>query len=159
MGPTWGRQDLGGSHVGPMNLAIRDKSRLCPLAKRRCSVNSFQYVLSMLHNYIVFMIHTNRYFMFIWISVWYINLALRLIFENAFPKKSGKSIVLNVQITVDQRYTLLGGLDIWRCPSIITHFSLVIKSQYANGGEWAGNWTCIVQNALCIQINNTSPYL
>ena len=24
MGPTWGRQDPGGSHVGPMNLAIRD---------------------------------------------------------------------------------------------------------------------------------------
>ena len=23
MGPTWGRQDQGGSHVGPMNLAIR----------------------------------------------------------------------------------------------------------------------------------------
>ena len=22
MGPTWGRQDPGGSHVGPMNLAI-----------------------------------------------------------------------------------------------------------------------------------------
>ena len=24
MGPTWGRQDPGGPHVGPMNLAIRD---------------------------------------------------------------------------------------------------------------------------------------
>ena len=24
MGPTWGRQDPGGTHVGPMNLAIRD---------------------------------------------------------------------------------------------------------------------------------------
>ena len=24
MGPTWGRQDPGGLHVGPMNLAIRD---------------------------------------------------------------------------------------------------------------------------------------
>ena len=23
MGPTWGRQDPGGTHVGPMNLAIR----------------------------------------------------------------------------------------------------------------------------------------
>ena len=23
MGPTWGRQDPGGVHVGPMNLAIR----------------------------------------------------------------------------------------------------------------------------------------
>ena len=23
MGPTWGRQDPGGPHVGPMNLAIR----------------------------------------------------------------------------------------------------------------------------------------
>ena len=22
MGPTWGRQDPGGTHVGPMNLAI-----------------------------------------------------------------------------------------------------------------------------------------
>ena len=22
MGPTWGRQDPGGSHVGPMNIAI-----------------------------------------------------------------------------------------------------------------------------------------
>ena len=22
MGPTWGRQDLGGPHVGPMNFAI-----------------------------------------------------------------------------------------------------------------------------------------
>ena len=22
MGPTWGRQDPGGSHVGPMNVAI-----------------------------------------------------------------------------------------------------------------------------------------
>ena len=24
MGPIWGRQDPGGSHVGPMNLTIRD---------------------------------------------------------------------------------------------------------------------------------------
>ena len=24
MGPIWGRQDPGGSHVGPMNLAIWD---------------------------------------------------------------------------------------------------------------------------------------
>ena len=24
MGPTWGRQDPGGPHVGPMNLAIWD---------------------------------------------------------------------------------------------------------------------------------------
>ena len=24
MGPTWGRQDPGGPHVGPMNLAIRE---------------------------------------------------------------------------------------------------------------------------------------
>ena len=24
MGPIWGRQDPGGPHVGPMNLAIRD---------------------------------------------------------------------------------------------------------------------------------------
>ena len=24
MGPTWGRQDQGGPHVGPMNLAIRE---------------------------------------------------------------------------------------------------------------------------------------
>ena len=24
MGPTWGRQDPGGPHVGPMKLAIRD---------------------------------------------------------------------------------------------------------------------------------------
>ena len=24
MGPIWGRQDLGGPHVGPMNLAIWD---------------------------------------------------------------------------------------------------------------------------------------
>ena len=24
MGPTWGRQDPGGIHIGPMNLAIRD---------------------------------------------------------------------------------------------------------------------------------------
>ena len=24
MGPTWGRQDPGGLHVGPMNLAIWD---------------------------------------------------------------------------------------------------------------------------------------
>ena len=23
MGPTWGRQDPGGTHVGPMNLALR----------------------------------------------------------------------------------------------------------------------------------------
>ena len=23
MGPTWGQQDLGGPHVGPMNLVIR----------------------------------------------------------------------------------------------------------------------------------------
>ena len=23
MGPTWGRQDPGGPHVGPMNFAIR----------------------------------------------------------------------------------------------------------------------------------------
>ena len=27
MGPTWGRQDPGGPHVGPMNLAIRDTRR------------------------------------------------------------------------------------------------------------------------------------
>ena len=26
MGPIWGRQDPGGSHVGPMNLAISDVS-------------------------------------------------------------------------------------------------------------------------------------
>ena len=24
MGPTWGRQDPGGPHVGPVNLAIRE---------------------------------------------------------------------------------------------------------------------------------------
>ena len=24
MGPTWGRQDPGGPHVGPMDLAIKD---------------------------------------------------------------------------------------------------------------------------------------
>ena len=24
MGPEWGRQDAGGPHVGPMNLATRD---------------------------------------------------------------------------------------------------------------------------------------
>ena len=24
MGPTWGRQDPGGPHVGPMNLALRE---------------------------------------------------------------------------------------------------------------------------------------
>ena len=24
MGPTWGRQDPGGSHVGPMNFSIRE---------------------------------------------------------------------------------------------------------------------------------------
>ena len=29
MGPTWGRQDPGASHVGPMNLAFRDD---CPCA-------------------------------------------------------------------------------------------------------------------------------
>ena len=28
MGPTWGRQDPGGPHVGPMNLAIREVSCL-----------------------------------------------------------------------------------------------------------------------------------
>ena len=26
MGPIWGRQDPGGTHVGPMNFAIRDAS-------------------------------------------------------------------------------------------------------------------------------------
>ena len=25
MGPTWGRQDPGGPHVGPMNFAISDR--------------------------------------------------------------------------------------------------------------------------------------
>ena len=28
MGPTWGRQDPGGSHVGPMNLGIRGVSEV-----------------------------------------------------------------------------------------------------------------------------------
>ena len=27
MGPTWGRQDPGGPHVGPMNLAIRERGQ------------------------------------------------------------------------------------------------------------------------------------
>ena len=27
MGPTWGRQDPGGPHVGPMNVAIKGVSR------------------------------------------------------------------------------------------------------------------------------------
>ena len=27
MGPIWGRQDPGGPHVGPMNLAIRESNR------------------------------------------------------------------------------------------------------------------------------------
>ena len=30
MGPTWGRQDPGGPHVGPMNLAIRVESCRAP---------------------------------------------------------------------------------------------------------------------------------
>ena len=37
MGPTWGRQDPGGSHVGPMNFAIRAIFRVTdsPLAVQR----------------------------------------------------------------------------------------------------------------------------
>ena len=27
MGPTWGRQDPGGPHVGPMNVAIMDNKK------------------------------------------------------------------------------------------------------------------------------------
>ena len=29
MGPTWGRQDTGGPHVGPMNLAIGVAMDIC----------------------------------------------------------------------------------------------------------------------------------
>ena len=29
MGPTWGRQDQGEPHIGPMNLATRGLSKLC----------------------------------------------------------------------------------------------------------------------------------
>ena len=29
MGPTWGRQDPGGPHVGPMNLVIWVESEIC----------------------------------------------------------------------------------------------------------------------------------
>ena len=29
VGPTWGRQDPGGPHVGPMNLAIWDMILTC----------------------------------------------------------------------------------------------------------------------------------
>ena len=31
MGPIWGRQDPGGPHVGPMNLAIWDGLTLIPM--------------------------------------------------------------------------------------------------------------------------------
>ena len=33
MGPTWGRQDPGGPHVGRMNLAIWERFSVVPTAK------------------------------------------------------------------------------------------------------------------------------
>ena len=42
MGPIWGRQDLGGPHVGPMNFAIWDIA----LKQRQCKIFS-QYMENM----------------------------------------------------------------------------------------------------------------
>ena len=39
MGPSWGRQDLGGPHVGPMNFAIMDTNSVI----RCCAIRSCQH--------------------------------------------------------------------------------------------------------------------
>ena len=36
MGPVWGRQDPGGPHVGPMNLAIWDYTQYCTRYGNAC---------------------------------------------------------------------------------------------------------------------------
>ena len=43
MGPTWGRQDPGGPHVGPMNLAIRECNGLA-LNKQQANLQ-MHYIL------------------------------------------------------------------------------------------------------------------
>ena len=50
MGPIWGRQDPGGPHVGPMDIAFRDVLHIpeasndtaCDIGTRRCPT-SLQY--------------------------------------------------------------------------------------------------------------------
>ena len=46
MGPTWGRQDPGGSHVGPLNLAIRDviiRTIIFWNSTRECRLDSYAH--------------------------------------------------------------------------------------------------------------------
>ena len=55
MGSTWGRQDPGGPHVGPMNLAIRvgtstelNLDGIMTLTSRKCSCNYLKLVIAKL---------------------------------------------------------------------------------------------------------------
>ena len=55
MGPIWGRQDPGGPHVGPMNLAIWDHlPAYIPLkifpSNTTFSENSYRYSLQTTHS-------------------------------------------------------------------------------------------------------------
>ena len=51
MGPTWGRQDPGGSHFGPMNLAIRAILVYCNWAPRN-KINSSSPIAAYMRQWI-----------------------------------------------------------------------------------------------------------
>ena len=50
-GPIWGRQDPGGPHVGPMNLAIRDRTPITLTVLN--SLEHMKYICIFLHVFII----------------------------------------------------------------------------------------------------------
>ena len=55
IGPIWGRQDPGGPHVGPMNLAIRDVLCASIICFIPCTVIETLYVIYRIMIYLVIM--------------------------------------------------------------------------------------------------------
>ena len=70
MGPTWGRQDPGGLHVCPMNLAIRVTA--CKPWQNTTKINSYIYCLRWAVYIYLFCSHVVLGCMLVLIAVWLI---------------------------------------------------------------------------------------
>ena len=80
--PTWGRQDPGGPHVGPMNLAIWELTDICNFLKMTCNskcsgtrytygaihymIDNFVYVLLATQENDMAWIHSPNYWLLVW---------------------------------------------------------------------------------------------
>ena len=103
MGPIWGRQDLGGPHVGPMNFAIRVSSCLCfvmVLLQRFPFIYLLEYLVLKLN----VMLHTTATFRLKKLRLFLCNTEMQITWSNKKLNSSFITMIFVKPLTVNPVY-------------------------------------------------------